>query len=139
MRLQSQSPYDYSRDPYFYTPPSFRYARAGRDYQISQYGVDVLRRAVNYGYDEGRRAGLADRQDRWNSNYEDSYAYQDANYGYNGFYVDRDEYNNYFREGFRRGYEDGHDAGSKYGSYSNGKGTILDAILAAILNFQAIR
>lgn len=99
---------------------------------------------VGYGssvqtYDQGRRAGLADRQDRWDSNYEDSYAYQDANYGYSGFYVDRDEYNNYFREGFCRGYEDGHDAGSRYGSYSNGKGTILDAILAAILNFQAIR
>jgi hypothetical protein len=67
----------------------------------------LLRQAVNYGYQEGFRAGEADRQDRWRSNYRDSYAYQDANYGYNGYYVDRGDYNYYFREGFRRGYEDG--------------------------------
>jgi hypothetical protein len=139
VRIESQGRYNYSGDPYFYTPSSYRYSRGGRDYETNQYGVDLLRRAVNYGYDEGRRAGLADRQDRWASNYQEPYAYQDATYGYSGFYVDRDEYNNYFREGFRRGYEDGHNAGSRYGSYANGKSTILGAVLAAILNFQSMR
>jgi len=40
--------------------------------------------AVNYDYKHGFRAGQADREDRWRSNYQDSYAYQDANYGYGG-------------------------------------------------------
>jgi hypothetical protein len=40
--------------------------------------------AVNYGYEHGFLAGKADRQDRWCSNYQDSYAYQDANYGCGG-------------------------------------------------------
>ena len=31
--------------------------------------------------------------------------YRDANYGYSGYYVDRSDYNHYFREGFRRGYQ----------------------------------
>ncbi|MEK6286203.1 MAG: hypothetical protein AABO57_10715 [Acidobacteriota bacterium] len=52
----------------------------------------------------------ADRQDHWGSNYEDSYAYRDTNYGYSGYYVERDDYNYYFREGFRRGYEDGYNS-----------------------------
>jgi hypothetical protein len=100
--------------------------------------VNLLRQAVNYGYDQGHRAGEADRQDRSRSNYEGSFAYQDANYGYSGFYVDRDDYNNYFREGFRRGYEDGYGGQHQYGTYANGRGTILGAILGTILNFQAI-
>ena len=139
MRIQSQGRYNYGRDPYFYTPPSYRYSRGGRYYETNQYGVDLLRQAVNYGYEEGCRAGMADRQDRWASNYQGSYAYQDANYGYSGFYVDRDDYNNYFREGFRRGYEDGYNGRYRYGRYSNGRGTILGAVLATILNFELIR
>lgn len=139
LRIQSQDRYDYGRDPYFYTPASYRYSRGGRYYETNQYGVDLLRQAVNYGYEEGRLAGMADRQDRWESGYEDSYAYQDANYGYGGFYVDRDDYNAYFREGFRRGYEDGYDGGSRYGRYADGRSTILAEVLAAILNFEAIR
>ena len=99
----------------------------------------MLRQAVNYGYEQGFRAGQADRQDRWRSNYQDSYAYQDANYGYSGYYVSQDEYNYYFREGFRRGYEDGYNSRSHYGSYSNGKYTILGAILSQILNMQSLR
>jgi hypothetical protein len=138
-RIQSEGSYNYGRDPYFYTAPSYRYSRGGRYYETNQYGVDVLRQAVSFGYDEGCRAGLADRQDRWTSGYEDSFAYQDANYGYTGFYVDRDDYNTYFREGFRRGYEDGYNGRSQYGRYASGRGTILGAVLATILNFEAIR
>ena len=80
----------------------------------------MLRQAVNYGYEEGFAAGQADRQDRWAFNYQDSYAYQDGNYGYGGFYVERDDYNYYFREGFRRGYEDGYYGRYRYGVYATG-------------------
>jgi hypothetical protein len=58
-----------------------------------------LRRAVNYGYQQGFEAGAADREDRWNYNYRNCYAYQDANFGYDGYYEDQAAYNHYFREG----------------------------------------
>lgn len=139
-RVQAVDRYDYySRDASFYAPQSYRYARGGRMYQTSQYGVNLLQQAVNYGYQEGLRVGLADRQDRWASGYEDAYAYQDANYGYGGFYVSRDEYNNYFREGFRRGYDDGYGGRYQYGRYSNGRVTILGNVLSAIFTFEMIR
>ena len=72
------------------------------------------------------------------SNYEVSFAYRDANYGYHGFYVDRDDYNTYFREGFRRGYEDGYGRRAQYGTYVNGRATILSAVLGSVLRFQVI-
>ena len=100
--------HDYDNDPYFYTDSNYRYYRDGRYYETNQYGANLLREAVNYGYEQGFQAGRADRQDRWRSNYQSSYAYQDANYGYSGYYVPQGEYNYYFREGFRRGYEDGY-------------------------------
>ena len=96
----------------------------------------MLRQAINYGYEEGYRAGQADRADGWRASYQDSYAYQDATYGYNGYYVDVNEYQYYFREGFRRGYEDGYYSRSQYGRYSNGTYSILGAILGQILNIQ---
>jgi hypothetical protein len=136
---QAQGRYNYRGDPYFSTPATYRYLRGGRYYDTNQYGLNLLRQAVNFGYDEGVRAGMADQRDRWASGYEDSFAYQDANYGYAGFYVDRDEYNYYFREGFRRGYEDAYNGRFQYGTYSRGKGSILGAVLGAILTFEAIR
>ena len=99
----------------------------------------MLRQAVNYGYEEGFRAGQADREDGWGFNYKDSYAYRDASYGYIGYYVDRSDYSYYFREGFRRGYEDGYNSRYQYGRSYNGSYSILDVILSQILNFQSIR
>ena len=98
--------HDYNNDPYFYTAPIYRYNRGGSYYEINQYGADTLRQAVNYGYQEGFRAGQADRQDNWRPDYNQSYAYQDATYGYNGYYVDPEDYRYYFRQGFQRGYEE---------------------------------
>ena len=138
-RIQETRDYDYDADPYFYTPPVYRYSRGGRYYETNQYGADLLREAVNYGYEEGFRAGRADRHDRWRSSYKDSYAYQDANYGYTGYYVARDDYNHYFREGFRRGYEDGYDSRYQYGSYEDGRYSVLQTVLSLILNFQPLR
>ena len=71
--------------------------------------------------------------------YQSSYAYQDANYGYGGYYVDQDDYNYYFREGFRRGYEDGYNMRYQYGHNSNGAYIILGVVLSHILALQSLR
>jgi hypothetical protein len=134
-----QARFDYYSDPYFYSPPIYRYYRAGSYYEVNQYGADLLRRAVNYGYQQGFEAGAADREDRWNYNYRNCYAYQDANFGYDGYYEDQAAYNHYFREGFRHGYEDGYYSRYQYGTYYDGQYGILGAVLTQILNFAAIR
>jgi len=134
-----QRSYSYNTDPYFYTAPSYRYNRGGSYYETNQYGAKMLRQAINLGYSEGFRSGQADRQDRWASGYRNSYAYQDANYGYNGYYGDQDSYNYYFRQGFSRGYEDGYNSRSQYGQYSGGSYSIFGGILSGILNLQSIR
>ena len=87
---------------------------------------------------EGYRAGEADRQDRWHSDYRDSYAYRDANYGYSGYYIAQDALQLLFREGFQRGYEDGFDSRYQYGRYYEGRYSVLDAILSQILCFQSL-
>ncbi|HUZ04606.1 MAG TPA: hypothetical protein VMU62_04560 [Acidobacteriaceae bacterium] len=129
--------HDYNSDPYFYTADNYRYRRGGRYYATNQYGANLLRKAVNNGYQQGVLAGRADRQDRWRNNYRGSYAYQDANYGYGGYYVSQANYNYYFRQGFRRGYEDGYNSRYQYGRYSGGSHTILGAVLGSILNMES--
>ncbi len=138
LRLQPERDYDYDRDPYFSTAPNWRYSRGGKRYETNQYGADVLRQAVNFGYEDGFRAGQADQEDGWRSNSRDSYAYQDATAGYTGYYVDPNEYRYYFRSGFRRGYDDGYNSRSQYGSYVDGKYAILTAVLSQILNLQSL-
>lgn len=130
--------YNFYYDPYVYTAPSYRYLRGGMYYTTNRYGADLLRRAVNYGYAEGYRAGQADRYDRWRYGYEDSYAYLDATYGYPGYYVDLTEYNYYFREGFRHGYEDGYYGRYRYGRRSGATWVILASVLAGIVVLEAI-
>ena len=98
---------DYSRDAYVTTPHTYRYIVSGTARETNQYGADVLRQAVNYGY--------------------------------NGSYVDRGDYNYYFREGFRRGYDDGYYSRTRYGSSLNGTPTILGSLLSTILGLQPIR
>ena len=139
IRIASERNHDYRNDPYFYTAPSHRYLRGGTYYKTNEYGAKLLRSAVNNGYEEGFRAGEADREDRWASNYRDSSVYDDANFGYSGYYVDRADYNHYFREGFRRGYEDGHGSRHQYGTFAEGKNSILGTVLASILNLESLR
>jgi hypothetical protein len=134
-----QTARDYSGDPYVSAPRSYRYVVSGTARQTNQYGADVLRQAVNDGYQEGVQTGKADRADHWKSNYQSSIAYRDANYGYTGNYVDQADYNYYFRQGFRRGYDDGYNSQSRYGSISNGTPTILGSLLSSILGLQSIR
>jgi hypothetical protein len=135
-QLQNDRNHDYASDPYFSTAPTFTYTRAGKSYQTNQYGADLLRQAVNYGYAEGLRTGKADRQDHSPSNYRDAYAYQDANYGYSGYYVDQQEYNSYFRQGFQRGYQDGFGNQTQYGTALNGTYGVLANIMGQILNLR---
>jgi flagellar biosynthesis/type III secretory pathway protein FliH len=132
--------FDYANDPYFYTPDSYRYSYGGNAYRTNQYGAQILRQAANEGYAEGIRAGRADRQDGWRPDYRNSFAYQDANYGYNGYYVRQADYNYYFRQGFRRGYSDGYDQNYQYGRYDSGNdsGALLQTVLGLILNLQPL-
>jgi len=130
--------YDYNSDPYFYTPADYRYYRGDNYYETNEYGIALLRQALNNGYREGWQAGTADREDGWRPSYGSSYAYRDANYGYNGYYLDRGTYNYYFREGFRRGYDDGYNSSYRYGRYSNGTGSLLESILNAVLRVQRL-
>jgi hypothetical protein len=129
LRLQSFNYNDYGA-------PDYRYSRNGQYYNVNQYGADLLTRAVNSGYEEGFNAGQADQQDGWQFDPENSNAYLDASYGYDGYYVDVSEYQYYFREGFRRGYEDGYYGRSQYGAYSNGSYSILGDILNLILDLR---
>jgi hypothetical protein len=131
-RLAGYRNYDYGRDGFFSTIANYRYNRGGRYYETNQYGINLIQQSLNYGYEQGYRAGRADRLDRWRFDYSNSYAYGDANYGYDGFYVDQSEYNYYFREGFRRGYDDGYYGRYQYGRFANNRYSLLDNILQGI-------
>lgn len=139
---QAQLPddrYDYNNDPFYYTAPNYRYHRDGRDYETNQYGAEMLRKALNNGYQEGLQAGRADKQDNWRSDYRQTFAYEDANYGYDGRYVQQDDYNHYFREGFQRGYDDGYYDRRQYGSNANGSVSLIGAVLDSILNLEPLQ
>jgi len=138
-QLRLQTARNYSNDPYITTAPSYRYVYSGTTRETNQYGVDVLRQAVNYGYQQGVRFGQADRQDGWAANYQNSAAYRDANYGYSGYYVDQADYNYYFRQGFQRGYADGYNSQSQYGTSLNGTSSILATLLSSILGLTSLR
>ena len=143
----NQARYDYQNDPFYYTAPNYRYQRNGQYYQTNQYGMKKLEQALQAGYNEGYRAGRADRQDRWRYDYRSAFAYQDANYGYDGRYIPQDEYNHYFREGFQRGYDDGYYDRQKFGRKKddgnviegvNDEWLIAGGVIAAILGYQLL-
>ncbi len=139
----NQARYDYYNDPFYYTAPNYRYRRDNRYYQTNQYGMKKLEQALQAGYNEGFRAGRADREDRWRYDYRSAFAYQDANYGYDGRYIAQDEYNHYFREGFQRGYDDGYYGRQKYGRKNDSGGIndewlIAGAVVAAIIGYELL-
>ena len=141
-RVQTQraqiQPRDYEHDEYIRTPHTYRYVIQGAPRETNQYGVALLRQAVNYGYQEGFAAGRADRQDRYRFSYQNNPAYLDANYGYTGAYIDQPDYNYYFRQGFQRGYDDGFYSRFRYGSQVNGSASILGNVLTSILGLVTI-
>jgi len=127
IRLQQARYYDYLVNDY-------RYNRGGQWYYTSSYGAQMLRNALNNGYEQGFYAGQADRQDGWQFDYQDSDAYNDALYGYDSYYVGTDEYSYYFQQGFQRGYEDGYYGRYQYGQYYGGKYQILGSVIGTILD-----
>jgi len=139
LQAQNDRNRDYGRDPYFNTRFNYRYKKGTQYRQTNRYGAEVLRQAVNYGYQQGIRAGDADRLDHWGYKYQNAFAYRDANYGYTGRYVDQSDYNYYFRQGFRKGYDDGYYRRARYGRQSGGSYTVRRAVLSDILRLEVIR
>jgi hypothetical protein len=113
----------------------YRIYRNGRYYNTDNRGAELLKQAVKAGYQQGFRAGLNDRSNRRRSNWSNSNLYQTGSYGYQS-YVDRGEYQYYFRQGFQRGYQDGYNSRYQYGHNNGGSPSILAAILGQILNIQ---
>lgn len=110
----------------------YRVYRNGRYYNTDRRGAELLRQAVNAGYQQGYRAGQMDRNNRRRSSWNNHDLYRSGTYGYQS-YVDRSQYQYYFQQGFQRGYQDGYNSRNQFGS--NGT-NILGAILGQILNIQ---
>lgn len=114
----------------------YRIYRNGSYYNTDNRGAELLRQAVNRGYQQGYNAGRSDRSSRRNMGWRNSNVYRSGNYGYQS-YVDSSQYRYYFQQGFERGYQDGYNSRNQYGSNSNGSFNILGSILSGILNIQS--
>lgn len=123
----------------------YRIYRNGSYYNTDQRGADLLRQAVNQGYQQGFQAGRNDRGDinRRNYNWSNSNVYRTGTMGYQS-YVNQSQYRYYFQQGFQRGYQDGsnsrydnnYDGQYEYGYYNNGSPSILESILNTVLRIQ---
>lgn len=123
----------------------YRIYRNGSYYNIDQRGADLLRQAVNQGYQQGFQAGRNDRNDlnRRTYSWSNSNVYRSGNMGYQS-YVNQSQYRYYFQQGFERGYQDGsnsryennYDGQYEYGYYNNGSPSILESILNTVLRIQ---
>ena len=113
---------------------NYRYYRNGRLYRIDNRGAELLRSAVNQGYQQGYRQGQIDREYGRRSNYRINSMYRSGTYGYQSYGVAQSQYQYYFQQGFQRGYQDGYYSRNQYG-YRSGNGVnILGTILNGILN-----
>lgn len=126
----------YSNNNGYYGGTRYRVYRNGSYYNTDSRGAELLRQAVNNGYQQGIRAGQVDRSNRRGGNYRNYSIYRDGNYGYQS-YVDSAQYQYYFQQGFERGYQDGYNGRYQYGSNNNGAFNILGTILSGILNLQS--
>lgn len=111
----------------------YRYYRNGQSYYTDNRGAELLRQAVNMGYQQGYQQGQVDRRYGRGGNYYNSSAYRSGVYGYQS-YIDRSQYQYYFQQGFQRGYEDGYNSQMRYGYRSGNSFNILGGILNTILN-----
>jgi hypothetical protein len=132
--------YNRAYNPYggttVYNPSTGQYYRIYRNgsyYQTDYRGYELLRQAVNRGYQEGYRQGSLDRRYGRGYNYYGNSVYMSGMYGYQS-YVARNEYQYYFQQGFQRGYEDGYNNTFRYGYRSGSTYNILGSILGTILN-----
>jgi hypothetical protein len=124
--------YGYGRNP---SRRSYRIYRNGRYYETDSRGADMLRAAVNRGYQQGFIEGQRDRQYGRRYDYNDSSVYRNSSYGYQS-YVARNQYQYYFQQGFQRGYEDGFYSRTRYGYRQGSSVSILGNVLNAILNLS---
>jgi flagellar biosynthesis/type III secretory pathway protein FliH len=113
----------------------YRVYRNGSYYQTDNRGAELLRQAVNAGYQQGFRAGQNDRSGRRSNSYNNNSVYRNGNYGYQS-YVDSRQYQYYFQQGFQKGYQDGYNSRYQYGTNNNGSLNILGTILQGILNIK---
>jgi len=121
----------------------YRVYRNGSYYNTDHRGAELLRQAVNAGYQQGFEAARNDRNRNRRGSYSNSSVYQSGTYGYQS-HVTRSQYQYYFRQGFERGYQDGsntryqndYDGQYEYGYNNNGSMSILGTILSQILNIQ---
>jgi hypothetical protein len=121
----------------------YRIYRNGSYYNTDQRGADLLRQAVNQGYQQGFQAGRNDRDGRRNYSWSNSTIYRTGTIGYQS-YVNQSQYRYYFQQGFQRGYQDGsnsryendYNGQYEYGYYNNGSPSILESILNTVLRIQ---
>ena len=98
---QASGAFDRDRD---YRPGyEYRYNMGGVFRETNQYGVDVLRQAVNQGYLEGYRAGQIDRRDRVPADFQRAFDFENGNFGYAGSYVPQSDYSYYFAKASNAG------------------------------------
>jgi hypothetical protein len=114
----------------------YRVNRNGTYYETNNRGAELLKQAVNSGYQEGYRSGRNDRIGRRDGNYKNSPVYRKGNYGYQK-YVNSEQYQYYFQQGFERGYDDGFNTRYENGTNNNGSLNILGNILQNILNIES--
>ena len=111
----------------------YRVYRNGSYYQTDYRGAELLRQAVNSGYQQGFQQGQMDARYGRTGSYYGNNVYRSGVYGYQS-YVDRSQYQYYFQQGFQRGYEDGYNNQYRYGYRTNNGLNILGNILNGILN-----
>ncbi len=111
----------------------YRVNRGGTYYRTDSRGVEMLRQAVNRGYQQGYQAGVNDRRYRRASNYYNNSIYRSGTFGYSSP-VARNQYQHYFQQGFQRGYEDGFNSQTRYGYRTGNSYNILGGVLNTILN-----
>lgn len=113
----------------------WRVRRSGRYYNVNQNQAEMLRQAINAGYQQGYQAGRDARSSRRRSSYNSLPMYRQGTYGYSSG-VDRNLYSYYFQQGFQKGYDDGYNSRFRYGRNDGGSVNILGNILTSLLGLQ---
>jgi hypothetical protein len=81
------------------------------------YSREIERRAYDFGYRDGLRAGERDGRGGRSFSFSRHDDWRDADQGYNRGYGDRDWYRRTYRSGFESGYTDAYNRSGSYGRY----------------------
>ena len=111
---------------------AYRIYNNGEYYTYDTRSYNLLRQAVNHGYQQGYRQGQIDRRYGRGFSFYNSNVYRTGTFGFQS-YVARDQYQHYFQQGFQRGYEDGFYSTARYGYRSGNAFNILGSVLNTIL------